>query len=111
MNERIKRRWVEALRSGRFRKRRGGLADHMGRHCAMGVLAEVLIEDGEIPGFERDGNGYRYVGVFGRMTTGLDAPVLEIVGLTEKQQSEVIGWNDLTDNSLAEIADRVEAQL
>lgn len=46
MNQEIKKRWVEELRSGKHVQGRGQLRDHEGRVCALGVLCEMAIEDG-----------------------------------------------------------------
>ena len=40
MDQAVKARWVEALRSGRYRQTDGTLKDERG-HCCLGVLCEV----------------------------------------------------------------------
>jgi len=45
MNEQVKELWIEALTSGRFKKGRGKLAKN-GKHCCLGVLCELAIEQG-----------------------------------------------------------------
>lgn len=60
MNVEIKRRWVEALRSGRYRQGRQVLVepDHIlgDAFCCLGVLCEIAVQDGVIV---RGGQWYR----------------------------------------------------
>lgn len=46
MNERLKKRWIEALRSGRFKQTIGALRDENG-YCCLGVLH--LVATGKRP--------------------------------------------------------------
>lgn len=41
MNEELKKRWVEALRSGRYPQGKGLLRDVNGNYCCLGVLEEI----------------------------------------------------------------------
>ncbi len=46
MNKDIKKRWVEALRSGKYKQGTGSLCklgrDNKPRHCCLGVLIEMM---------------------------------------------------------------------
>ena len=44
MNPEVKTKWLEALRSGKYKQTEGRLRDSVG-HCCIGVLACVLKED------------------------------------------------------------------
>lgn len=50
MNENVKRRWVEALRSGKYIQTTGALRAARGHgsyeHCCLGVLCELAAEEG-----------------------------------------------------------------
>ena len=47
MKEEIKKRWVEALCSGKFKKGEGSLYNSDSEsHCALGVLCELAVQDG-----------------------------------------------------------------
>lgn len=47
MNPDIKRRWVEALRGGKYKQTTGKLKETSGvGHCCLGVLCEIAAEDG-----------------------------------------------------------------
>jgi hypothetical protein len=49
MNKQIAKLWANALRSGRFKQGRGGLAKMVGdnpSYCCLGVLCELAIENG-----------------------------------------------------------------
>ena len=47
MKEEIKKRWVQALCSGKFKKGEGCLYNSdTGAHCALGVLCELAVEEG-----------------------------------------------------------------
>ena len=45
MNERVKKLWVEALRSGEYRQGVGMLRDKHGRYCCLGVLCDLHAKD------------------------------------------------------------------
>lgn len=53
MNPEIKAKWIEALRSGKYKQTRAHLKDAAG-HCCLGVLCEVV---GEAP-TENDGRWF-----------------------------------------------------
>ena len=107
MNARIKRLWAATLRSGEYRKVRSRLALGENGRCALGVLFEVLIKDGEIPGLFQDGDAYLWRTE--RMRSGLDGELKALVGITEVQQGKVIHDNDAAGLSFSEIADRIES--
>jgi hypothetical protein len=47
MKEEIKKRWVQALCSGKYKRGEGSLYNFdTGAHCALGVLCELAVEDG-----------------------------------------------------------------
>lgn len=44
MNPELKARWLDALRSGKFKQTRSALADN-GGHCCLGVLCEIAASE------------------------------------------------------------------
>ncbi len=52
----IKKRWVAALRSGKYKQGREAL-NTKGRLCCLGVLCELAVQDGIIKKGEPDKNG------------------------------------------------------
>lgn len=42
MNAELKAKWVEALRSGKYKQGRDGLRSTSGQHCCLGVLCDVI---------------------------------------------------------------------
>jgi hypothetical protein len=46
LNQDIKRRWIAALRSGRYKQGRRKLNCNEEQFCCLGVLAEIAVEDG-----------------------------------------------------------------
>lgn len=92
MDEKIKARWVKALRSGDYTQGNGALLDD-GKHCCLGVLCEVQRPKGSdwrddaVPHFE--------------LTAGLDEDDIYI--LVNANGSK--GW------SFTDIADYIEEML
>lgn len=77
MNPEIKKRWVEALRSGRFKKGTGKLhwyrEDTPDEFCCLGVLCEIAIEDGVVKrNLKELYNGYRFYSYTGLGTDAED---------------------------------------
>jgi hypothetical protein len=44
MNQEIKQRWIQALRSGEYEQGEGGLF-HCGKFCCLGVLTDLYIKE------------------------------------------------------------------
>lgn len=87
MDVEIKRKWVEALRGGKYKQHHHALANpDRSAHCCLGVLS---------------------VAVVGRLTYPDD----DVFGLTERQRSQLIRMNDDDRKPFAEIADYIEANL
>jgi len=92
MNQEVKAKWVEALRSGKYKQGRKTLK-HAGRYCCLGVLCEVAGEPIE------------------RFHNNLNNPFMERVGFPWGQHGVLIEMNDTKKKSFAEIADYVEQNL
>ncbi len=86
VNPEIKAKWVAALRSGDFTQGVGNLAfkpdpESGMRHCCLGVLCELAIEDGVVEASSRNLAGNTKVRQYGKddrwSVTDLPAPVVE----------------------------------
>lgn len=99
-----RKKWVEALRSGKFEQCVGALHNGVG-HCCLGVLCEVAGYTAK----KGQDSYYRYEGIIGeaalpiRAFVGLSSPIGEYGGIC---------LAELNDNgkSFAEIADIIESE-
>lgn len=117
--------WVEALNSERFRKGKGALRerhdDGLTYHCCLGVLCEVAIEHGLDLELATGPDGQTY---FDNEALLLPGKVMEWAGLTKngpevwnengdggRYKCELTLINDDTEDTLADIAVRIERDL
>lgn len=94
MNEKIKTRWIKALRSGKYKQGRSYLhADD--KFCCLGVLCELAVESGVILPARKEQEDWCYT--YGVSSTAAMPP------------AEVKFWSDLTNadtlNTLANMND------
>jgi hypothetical protein len=75
MDKKLKAKWVKALESGKYRRARGQLKTDSG-YCCLGVLCAIT----KTPFDETDGR--------------LPLSLLQMTGITNQQQSALIGLND-----------------
>lgn len=92
MNQELKTKWVEALRSGRYLQGTSNLCRH-GKYCCLGVLCEVAGRDDDW----RDWNIKPFLG---------DGSY----GIHEKQAEELADMND-SGKTFPEIADWIEKEI
>lgn len=96
MDKTLKRKWLKALRSGKFRQGQNGLrtpTTHGGhvRHCCLGVLCEVM----KLKVDEED--RFYYISPIDKtdmLAGSLGENVLKLVGITDKQETALIDMND-----------------
>jgi hypothetical protein len=115
MHPDLKRDWIAALRSGKFKQGTSSLNGPEG-YCCLGVLCELLVEP---LGLNRvqEGNKVRYDGTFATLPwsvekfTGLDILGSLPSGVTYKNQAwnTLAGLND-AGMTFAEIADVIDQQ-
>lgn len=123
MNKDIKRRWVEALRSGKYKKTTGQLHVAQSTHsqpsgyCCLGVLTALAIEDGvEVPA---DWPGLAGLPSPVKDWAGLDSRFPQVPFRHEALEADEIGLTALNDGdeldirkrSFKEIADKIEKHL
>ena len=120
MNSNIKAQWLRALRSGNYQQGHGILRGRSypdpgtEEFCCMGVLADVIDPRRWSPPTEGS-LVYGYEPLLGissaKQVSFLQSDMLAIAGLTQDDQSVLVGMNDNTCKSLSEIADYIEENL
>ena len=105
-----KKRWIKALRSGKYEQGKGALrrpalrGNRAAEFCCLGVLCEVL----ELP---RVYTGYKNPETKRIHYVGLDPELLDKVGLTGKQQALLMHLNDAEGKTFQEIAAYISRNL
>lgn len=59
--EKIRRRWVKALRSGKYKQGRNNLRSLHNEFCCLGVLCELAVKEGVIPEAIKKPANYNYL--------------------------------------------------
>lgn len=122
MNQDIKRKWVEALRSGEYKQGKGALRDQDDNFCCLGVLCDLASKEGVVSVsnsyvesvYDYDGDGgesswselpYSVTEWAGLESENprIDYPHAPVISLAE--------LNDIVKATFAEIADVIEEQL
>ncbi len=109
----VKQKWVEALRSGRYKQGRRKL--RVGdEYCCLGVLCDIAGTELDAtwipcPVFTgQDPPSY----IFGATAlTQLDAEQAHSIGIRQAEQKQLIFMNDTQNSSFSEIADYIETNL
>ena len=115
MNARIKKLWVAALRSGKWRKAKGQLRKSTNYRCCLGVLCEVYMEDaGEGEWIEGTFQEFRFhlpsrVRAWAGFDTFTPLPKVKIGTYAELSQHN--DGQGCKPKSQLEIADAIEEQL
>lgn len=117
MREDIKKRWVEALRSGQYKQGKGCLNNGKA-YCCLGVLCEILRDEVGLEWIK--GSQGNYHARTGNSMNGsyLPDPIMEFAELEDLNPPVIFGDKPLAlaylnDNVLdfREIADLIESQL
>lgn len=119
MKKDIKKQWVEALRSGKYKQGTGRLCDTRGKKlkfCCLGVLFDIA--GGEVDGkWVRDNNKLGWLAktpnlLFEEAELGhLPKDFREFCELEHNQISELISLNDIERVSFKEIANWIGKNL
>jgi len=106
MNSEIKAKWVEALRSGRYKQTRGRLRDTQGM-CCLGVLCDILHPEG----WENYDSSFQ----FRQEVKMPPAEILREAGLPTSTElgsvADKLAIKNDTGASFSEIADCIENRL
>ena len=81
MDKTLKKKWLEALRSGEYKKGRRFLRKD-GAYCCLGVLSDLMDPEGWCPGIFRVGAKFTWEGLFQRV------PCMR----PGSQETTLIGW-------------------
>jgi hypothetical protein len=114
MDKAIKEKWIAALRSGEYKQGRNNLkmTEPEGNtcvHCCLGVLAELCGIKSETQCGTK-----AWLFIFSdnvAMEESLSAKLLDTIGLSPRQEEDLIELNDGKGASFAEIADYIEENL
>jgi len=111
MNENVRKMWVDALESGKYKQVRKALTieeNGVVGHCCLGVLSELAVQEGVIPprevAYQGKGNTYYSYGAYGSDTTVLPLEVMEWAGIVTEEgvmptykgrpENTLVGLND-----------------
>lgn len=107
----LKKKWVEALRSGKYIQGRVYLAKN-GKHCCLGVLCEVA---GEAPTHVITTDTGEQEKEFRNSITSFQASLRNELGLSLMEHNRLINMNDgegiVAQKSFSEIADYIEKHI
>lgn len=103
LDQKFKKKWVSALKSGKFEKRMGKLKGN-GRHCCLGVACELL------PGFKW-GQSYKDSHPTKTDDVSLNYIIRKLIGLSIAEEAVLINMNDEQRKSFKEIADHISKNL
>jgi len=101
MNQKIKKKWVDALRSGKYLQGTGFLLDE-GRYCCLGVLCDVV---------DTSKWWYGIYSTYEGHSGALPPFVMGEAGLSGDVEHMLIQVNDEAKYSFNEIADWIETHL
>lgn len=107
MDKLVKKRWVRALRSGRYRQIRGHLRNGCGGFCALGVLCELARRDGLVENYGDIG----FTGSQNTTSSVLPRDVADWAGCSTSpsiQGASIMELNDDSKLPFNEIADLIE---
>lgn len=107
MNVNFKKRWLDALRSGKYKQGREFLCVD-NQYCCLGVLCDV-IDNTKWKKCE-DGINEYYMGSYGYRDDCLESDMLIFTGLSFNDQSILTTKND-SGESFEQIADWIEKNL
>ena len=95
MNQELKQKWIEALKSGKFTQGYGRLRTEEGKYCCLGVFCEV-----SGIGINEDGMG-----------AGQQPGYRELTDISPSAQFRLWQMNDSRSKTFPEIADWISANL
>ena len=120
MNKRVKKLWVAALRSGKYRQAKGALKKRNGAHCCLGVLCDLYSKEKKDLSFVWEGDEYYFdnrtdaPSMSVRKWAGLDsndeAVFTSVTGPNGRKLS-LIDLNDEQGYTFEQIAEVIERDL
>jgi hypothetical protein len=116
MDPDIKAKWVEALRSGKYKQTEQALQDYSG-YCCLGVLCRAI--GAEFQEFNEPDGGRQYdnapvldgINLADGNNEELSRSFLRRAGLTEDDEIRLVEMNDSENASFLKIAEYIEKRL
>lgn len=103
----LKRKWVKALLSGDYEQGRGKLRSKDDKFCCLGVLCDVLRNEGI--GIWKKNAFHSGDGV--ASTHMLSTPLLKRIGLTTTREEKLVSLNDSQGKDFIDIAKYIKEKL
>lgn len=98
MDKKWKKKWVEALRSGKYTKARSRLKVYNNTFCSIGVLCDLY-----------DPKGWDNNNIFHYKDSAFNVhKLLEDLNISHEQKRKIIYFNDLKEKSFNWIASYIE---
>ena len=109
MNQEAKQKWIEALRSGKYKQGQSCLKNTDNAYCCLGVLVHVFEAYHGLKFDQKINDSYNAV-EFGSFCSKSVPPelVIDWLGITPKHQTLLMNLNDKHGCSFAGIADLLE---
>jgi len=109
MKKRVKRKWVAALKSGKYKQGKRRLRDRK-KHCCLGVLCEIAVAEGVIPKYK---GSEIFLPLEVQVWAGLDQPdpLLGRVSASVHNDGRYTWERPLPPKSFDEIADLIDEYL
>jgi hypothetical protein len=107
MDPKVKKAWIEALKSGRYKQGQQRLRSTSEHFCCLGVLADLIDPNA----WEYSCIGYYIVSHDTALDASLSGEIREPIGLRSEDQEYLIGLNDNDGKNFDEIADWIEEHL
>lgn len=112
-NKEVIRKWVDALRSGKYRQRKNYLGNENNEYCCLGVLCELAVKEGVISKEQENWQGSK-INKYDDSTHVLPHSVMSWTGILD-MVPQVGGesldyWNDCEEKTFSEIADMIEKE-
>jgi hypothetical protein len=109
MNADIKQRWLDALRSGKYRQGSRVLRSESNKYCCLGILCELVDPTGwrRVPVPSLSGMAYEYVTGESHNMSMPSLRTLDSAGLDAEIAEQLARWND-DGMSFSDIAKYIE---
>ena len=108
LKPRITKKWIKALRSGKYQQGNGYLCKD-DKYCCLGIL--IAVHFGEDVFLPAKGHGIENVKAFDGKISYLPSDFSDQIGLDYSTEESLIHMNDLDKKTFNEIADYIENNL
>lgn len=109
INEKLKKKWVDALRSGKYEQGRGELRSTDDTYCCLGVLCDVIDPANWQRVYNEKRSVYHYY--YGSALVSLPTSLSDEISLSFTDRNTLMSMNDSGVKTFSEIADWIETNL